>query len=119
MKTMPFAIKYVSEVAGALKRAKSEWKRSVDTAVVFYRSWSKFHPDSSKWDWLVYSGNLGADTAASEHVWKNKGKTNYSVPDGLTPDSAPYEKRTDGRKERRRNRRMNIGTPYQHGLKKR
>jgi hypothetical protein len=82
-------------LAAVLERAENHWKRQVDIAVVHYSTWGTSGPRSSKFEWLMYSGKLGDDAFVAEHVWNNKGKANYAVPDLPTPagnpgQNAPY-----------------------------
>ncbi len=77
---MAYVVKHVSIVATALAIAESEWKREVDKAIGPYRVFKTIHGDSSKTEWLMYSGRLGIENNAALAVWDSKGKPTYGVP---------------------------------------
>lgn len=62
-------IRMVTEVAQTLEIAKSEWNRTVQKVEVLFRYWRKAYPNSSKLEWIRYSGMNGLDEIAAKYVW--------------------------------------------------
>ncbi len=121
---MAYTVTVVSDIATGLEIARSEWKRQVDEAVMYYRMWRRTNANSSNSEWLMHSGKLGVGRVAAGHAWDTNGQPTYAVTKiqsrvskrdqySLAPDARPVKSTSSRRMPDKRR-----GAPYEQSMER-